>query len=49
MVNKDVSEGFVAVPDRKEPVWKAPMAESTKQAEKFFTFQKERRVSAPFR
>lgn len=40
IVNNDVSEGFVAVPDEKENVWQAPMEESTKKAEKFFTFQK---------
>ena len=40
MVNSDVSEGFIAVPDKIENAWTEPMAESTKQAEKFFTFQK---------
>ncbi|NCB42599.1 MAG: hypothetical protein EOM59_08260 [Clostridia bacterium] len=40
MVSKDVSQGFVAVPDRREAAWKAPMEQSTKEAEKFFTFQK---------
>ncbi len=56
MVNSDVSEGFIAVPEKadtaapekadnlwsKNPAgaWSEPMAESTKQAEKFFTFQK---------
>ncbi|MDD4286691.1 MAG: hypothetical protein PHI61_06870 [Eubacteriales bacterium] len=40
MVNNDVSEGFIAVPGNEDPAWKEPMAESTKQAEKFFTFQK---------
>ena len=40
IVSNDVSEGFIAVPDGTEATWKEPMAESTKQAERFFTFQK---------
>jgi hypothetical protein len=40
MVSSDVSEGFIAFPDGADATWKEPMAESTKQAERFFTFQK---------
>jgi len=40
MVSNDVSEGFIALPDGTDAAWKEPMAESTKQAERFFTFQK---------
>ncbi|HCU08432.1 MAG TPA: hypothetical protein DF480_05650 [Clostridiales bacterium] len=40
IVSNDVSEGFIAVPDGTDATWKEPMAESTKQAERFFTFQK---------
>jgi hypothetical protein len=40
IVSGNTSEGFLTAPEQKDIAWKAPMDESNRSNEKFFTFQK---------